>query len=217
MPDYAAQRANMVETQLATNGVADPRVRAAMAAVPRERFMPAAKCAMAYCDVPVEVAPGRRLLDPRSFAKLLVLAGVGRTDRVLDVGCATGYSTAVLALLAKSVVAVDQDADLVRLARDNLSAVGAGNATVVQNALADGAKAEAPYDVIVVEGGIEEAPQTLLSQLGEGGRLVAVLQRGALGRAHLFVRENGRIGSHPDFDASVPALVGFHKSIGFVF
>ena len=217
MPDYAAQRATMVETHLATNGVADPRIRAAMAAVPRERFVPAAKYAMAYCDMPVEVAPGRRLLDPRSFAKLLVLAGVGPADRVLDVGCATGYSTAVLARLAKSVVAVEQDADLVRLASDALSAVGAGNATVVQNPLAEGAKAGAPYDVIVVEGGIEEAPQALLSQLGEGGRLVAVLQQGAPGRAHLFVRERGRIGSRPDFDASVPALVGFHKSIGFVF
>ena len=124
---------------------------------------------------------------------------------------------AVLALLAKSVVAVEQDADLARVASDRLSAVGAANATVVQNALVEGAQAGSPYDVIVVEGGIEEAPQTLLSQLGEGGRLVAVLQQGAHGRAHLFVRENGRIGSRPDFDASVPVLVGFRKTVGFVF
>ena len=217
MPDYAAQRANMVQSQLSTNDVADPRVRLAVAAINRESFVPAAKRAMAYCDLPVEVAPGRYLLDPRSFAKLLVLAGVSQTDRVLDVGCATGYSAAVLALLAKSVVAVEQDADLVHLSRDNLSAAGAENATVVQSALVEGAKAESPYDVIVVEGGIEEAPQTLLSQLGEGGRLVAVLQQGVHGRAHLFIRENGRIGSRPDFDASVPALVGFPKTVGFVF
>jgi protein-L-isoaspartate(D-aspartate) O-methyltransferase len=217
MPDYAAQRANMVDVQLSTNDVADPRIRLAIATVAREPFVPAAKHAMAYCDLPVEVAPGRYLLDPRSFAKLLVLTGVSPADRVLDVGCAPGYSTAVLALLAKSVVAVEQDADLVRVASDRLSAVGAANATVVQNALVEGAKAGSPYDVIVVEGGIEEAPQTLLSQLGEGGRLVAVLQQGAHGRAHLFVRENGRIGSRPDFDASVPVLVGFRKSVGFVF
>ena len=114
---------------------------------------------------------------------------------------------------ASQLVAVEQAADLVHVARDRLSAVGAANATVVQNALVEGAKTMAPYDVIVVEGGIEEAPQTLLSQLGEGGRLVAVLQQGAYGRAHLFVRENGRVGSRPDFDASAPALVGFHKSI----
>ncbi|MGC9954811.1 MAG: protein-L-isoaspartate O-methyltransferase [Rhizomicrobium sp.] len=217
MPDFAAQRANMVQSQLSTNDVADPRIRLAVAAVPREQFVPDAKRAMAYCDLPVEVAPGRYLLDPRSFAKLLVLAGPRATDRVLDVGCATGYSAAVLGLLAKSVVALEQDAGLVRAASDGLAAVGAENATIVQNALVEGAKAQAPYDVIVVEGGIEEAPQTLLSQLGEGGRLVAVLQQGGQGRAHLFVREKGRIGSRPDFDASVPVLVGFRKSVGFVF
>ena len=217
MPDYATQRTNMVESQLSTNDVADPRIRSAMAAVAREQFVPDAKRAMAYCDLPIEVAPGRYLLDPRCFGKLLVLADVQPTDRVLDVGCATGYSAAVLALLAKAVVAVEQDGDLVREASDRLAAVGAENATVVRNVLVKGAKAQAPYDVIVVEGAIEETPQTLLSQLNESGRLVAMVQQGAQGRAHLFVREKGRIGSRPDFDASVPVLVGFRKSVGFVF
>jgi len=215
MPDYAAQRAHMVQSQLSTNDVADPRIRLAMAAIPREQFVPGARRAMAYCDLPVEVAPGRYLLDPRSLAKLLALAGVRPTDHVLDVGCATGYSTAVLALLAKSVVALEQDADLVRQATERLSAVA--NSTVVQGTLAEGAKAQAPFDAIIVEGGIEEAPQALLAQLTEGGRLVAVLQRGAQGRAHIFVRERERVGSRPDFDASVPVLVGFRKSLGFVF
>ncbi len=217
MPHYATQRANMVDSQLSTNDVADPRIRTAMAAVAREDFVPSSKRSMAYCDLPVEVAPGRTLLDPRSFGKLLVLAAVRPTDRVLDVGCATGYSAAVLALLSKSVVAVEQDADLVRIAVERLRVSGVENATVVQNALVEGATEKAPYDVIVVEGGIEQPPQTLLSQLGEGGRLVAVLQQGVQGRAHLFVRENGRIGSRPDFDASVPVLAGFRKSVGFVF
>jgi protein-L-isoaspartate(D-aspartate) O-methyltransferase len=112
-------------------------------------------------------------------------------------------------------VALEQDADLVRAAMERLT--GVADATVVQGALVEGAKAQAPYDVIVVEGGIEEAPQTLLSQLSEGGRLVAVFQQGAQGRAELFVREKGRIGSRPDFDASVPVLTGFRKSVGFVF
>ena len=217
MPDYAAQRTTMVDTQLATSGVTNPRVQAAMAAVARERFVPASKRAMAYCDLPVEVAPGRHLLDPRSFAKLLTLADVHADDRVLDVGCATGYSAAVLSLLAGSVVALEQDADLVRIASDLLPAAGAANATLVQGALVEGAKGSAPYDVIVVEGGIEEAPQKLLSQLAEGGRLVAVLQQGPQGRGHLFVKENGRIGMRADFDASVPVLSGFRRAVGFVF
>ena len=151
MADYAAQRAHMVQSQLSTNDV------------------PGARRAMAYCDLPVEVAPGRYLLDPRSLAKLLALAGVRPTDHVLDVGCATGYSTAVLALLAKSVVALEQDADLVRQATERLSAVA--DSTVVQGALVEGAEAQAPYDAIIVEGGIEEAPQTILAQLAEGGRI----------------------------------------------
>ena len=138
-------------------------------------------------------------------------------DRVLDVGCATGYSAAVLALMAKAVVAVEQDEALARAASDELTAVGAENTTVVRNPLAEGAKVLAPYDVIVIEGAVEEAPQTLLSQLAEGGRLVAIVQQGAQGRAQLFVQEKGQIGSRQDFDASVPILAGFHKSVGFVF
>ncbi|MDE2113196.1 MAG: protein-L-isoaspartate O-methyltransferase [Alphaproteobacteria bacterium] len=217
MPDYAAQRANMVETQLSTNDVGDPNIQSAMGEVLREQFVPASKRVTAYCDLPIEVAPGRYLLDPRSFAKLLVMADLKPTDRVLDVGCATGYSSAVLARLAKSVVSLDQDADLVRLASDLLPAMGVKNATVVQGSLIDGVKSSAPYDVIVVNGGIEEPPQALLSQLIEGGRLVAVIQKGTYGRAHLFVREKGCIGSRVGFDASVPVLAGFKKAVGFVF
>ncbi|MDE1939277.1 MAG: protein-L-isoaspartate O-methyltransferase [Alphaproteobacteria bacterium] len=217
MPDYVAQRANMVETQLSTNDVGDSRIQDAMGAVQREQFVPASKRAMAYCDLPIEVAPGRYLLDPRSFAKLLVLADLKSTDRTLDVGCTTGYSTAVLARLVKSVVALEQDAALVRLASDLLPAMGVKNATVVQGSMIDGVKANAPYDAIIVNGGIEEPPQALLSQLVEGGRLVAVIQQGAHGCAHLFVREKGRIGSRVSFDASVPVLAGFKKAVGFVF
>jgi len=215
MTDYAVQRSHMVESQLSTNDVADPRIRLAMAAVPREQFVPEARRAMAYCDLSVEVSPGRYLLEPRCVAKLLVLANVRPTDHVLDVACATGYSTAVLAQLVRSVVAVEQDGDLMRQAVERLR--GATNVTVVQGALAEGAKVQAPYDLIVVEGGIEEAPAALLAQLAESGRLVSVLQRGAQGRAHIFVREHGRVGSRPDFDASVPVLAGFRKSVEFVF
>jgi protein-L-isoaspartate(D-aspartate) O-methyltransferase len=165
----------------------------------------------------VEVAPGRFLLDPRTFAKLLMLSGVGPQDRVLDVGCATGYSTAVLARLAQSVIGLEQDTELVRLARDILPTVGSANANVLQGVLCDGMKSEAPYDVIVVEGGMEEVPLSLLSQLSEGGRLVGVIQRGAQGRAHIFVREKGCTSSRADFDASVPILAGFRVKVGFVF
>ncbi len=210
----AAARLHMIDSQIRPNDVTDPRLLAAFEAVARENFVPRAARAIAYAEVPVEVAPGRFLLEPRCFAKLLQLAKITADDRVLDVGCATGYSSAVLARLAGSVVALEQDADLLRIASDGLANTGV---TLVQGGLIEGAKMEGPFDVIVVEGAIEQTPETLLSQLNEGGRLVAVMQDGAQGRATLFVKEHGGIGHRAAFDASAPLLAGFKKAMGFVF
>ena len=209
-------RFNMIEAQIRTSAVTDPRVLGAMGAVPRERFVPSARQALAYADVPVEVAPGRYLLDPRSFAKMLQLARITAEDRILDVGCATGYSSAVLARMGREVVALEQDADLVRVASQLLAAVQ-GRVEVAQGALIEGFKAAAPYDVIFVNGAIEQTPHTLLGQLDEGGRLVTVMREAGQGRAFLFLKEHGSIGRRPDFDAEVPLLAGFKKAMGFVF
>jgi protein-L-isoaspartate(D-aspartate) O-methyltransferase len=208
-------RFNMVETQIRPADVTDPRVLAAISAVPREKFVPRAAAALAYADVPVAVAPGRYLLDPRSFAKLLQLAEIGVGDRVLDVGCGTGYSAAVLARLAGKVVALEQDADLVRAA-SQLLADAVGTVELVQGGLVEGVKDQAPYDVIFVNGAVEQIPDTLLNQLAEGGRLVTFLKDGQ-SRAWLFVKEKGQVGKRPDFDADVPVLAGFRKAVGFVF
>lgn len=217
MSSFAVQRLNMIDAQVRASDVTDPRIHAAMAEIARERFVPAAKRALAYADVSVEVSPGRFLLDPRTFAKMLALCEVRHGDKVLDVGCATGYSSAVLARLARTVFAFEQDADLVRLASELLPAAGAVNAVATQGVLSQGLKAEAPYDVIFVNGAIHAQPEMLLSQLAEGGRLVAVLSEGVRSQAVRFVREQGRIGSWAAFDATVPTLVGFSKTVGFVF
>jgi protein-L-isoaspartate(D-aspartate) O-methyltransferase len=212
---YHTARFNMIEAQIRTNDVTDARIHAALGAVARERFVPPGKKALAYADVPVEIAPGRYLLDPRSFAKGLQLAAITADDHVLDVGCGSGYSSAVLARLAKEVVALEQDADLVRLAAGLLEREA--NIQVTQGALIEGFKAGGLYNVIFVNGAIEAEPGTLLSQLEEGGRLVAFQQFGAQGRAVLYVKEHGQIGSRPGFDATVPLLAGFKKHMGFVF
>jgi len=209
-----AARLHMIDSQIRPSDVTDPQVLAAFGAVAREGYIPRAARALAYADVPVEVAPGRFLLEPRCFAKLLQLAAITPDDRILDVGCATGYSSAVLARLGGKVIALEQDADLLRIANDGLSL---GNVTLVQGALIEGAKAEGPFDVIIVEGAIEQTPDTLLSQLAEGGRLVAVMNDGPQGKATLFLKENGGIGRRAAFDAAAPVLAGFKKMMGFVF
>ena len=217
MPDYALQRFNMVESQVRTSDVTDERVLAAMDEVPRERFVPASKRGIAYADTALEIVPGRFMLSPRNFGKMLQAAVIEPGDKVLDVGCASGYSSAVLAKLARSVIALEQDADLVRAASDMLPAVGATNALVVQGSLAEGARQHAPYDVIFINGGIESDPRALLAQLNEGGRLIAIKRKGAEGRAQLYVKENGHVGNWPVFDAHAPVLPGFREPVGFVF
>ncbi|MBN9545030.1 MAG: protein-L-isoaspartate O-methyltransferase [Alphaproteobacteria bacterium] len=211
----ASARFNMIEAQIRTNNVTDVRIHAALDAVMRERFVPTAKQALAYADVPVEIAPGRYLLDPRSFAKALQLARITAEDKVLDVGCGTGYSSAVLGRLARTVIALEQDADLVRVAAGLLE--GQPNVQITQGALIEGFKDGGPYDVIFVNGAIETHPDTLLSQLAEGGRLIAFVQKGPQGRATLYLKEEGQVGHREDFDATVPLLAGFKKHLGFVF
>lgn len=217
MSDYAVQRFNMVETQVRTNDVTDPRIHAAMRTVARERFMPTEKGSVAYADLAPEVAPGRFLADPRTFAKLLQLADVRDTDSVLDVACATGYSTVVIAKLAKQVTGLEQDADLVRIADEAIRSSGASNASIVCGGLAGGFRPEAPFDVIFINGAVEAVPDSLLTQLAEGGRLVVVVRADGQSRARLFLKDKGNVSCRVDFDSGVPLLAGFRKAVGFVF
>lgn len=215
MSDFAAQRHNMVEGQVRANDVTDKRIQEAMAEIPRELFVPEHLTSVAYADRCLEVAPGRTILDPRCFAKLLQLASIGGEDHVLVVGSAGGYSAAVLGRLAKNVVALEEDEGLVRLARERLA--GVQNIKIEQGRLADGFAPAAPYDVIFVNGASEIRPDRLLAQLKPEGRLVAVIRAAGSGRAHLFLNNNGAISSRAAFDAQVPVLPGFEKADEFVF
>lgn len=216
MPDYLRQRLNMVESQVRTSDVTDERIQAAMREIPRDRFVPEDKRPLAYADTAVEVWHRRYLLDPRTFAKLAQLAEIAPTDRLLDVGCASGYSTAVLARLAGAVTAIEDNDELVARASQLLAECGCP-ARVLRGKLSDGAAAHAPYDVIFINGAIEVEPLQLFEQLGESGRLVTIIRAGKQSRANLFVRDRGRVGNRTDFDAYVPVLPGFAREKAFVF
>lgn len=217
MTDFENARHVMVESQLRTINVHDKPLLSQVLEVPRELFVPDERKALAYADVAHDLgaANGRCLADAGAFAKLVQLAGVTSDDIVLDIACGTGYSTAVLAGLANAVVALEDDQGLVEQADANLSKLEIGNAAVLKGELTAGVPAEAPFDVIVIEGEIEQVPQTLLDQLKEGGRLVAAVKRGPTASAELYVRAEGEITSRREFDIHMPELLVFRKPVEF--
>jgi protein-L-isoaspartate(D-aspartate) O-methyltransferase len=215
MTDFAAARRHMVDGQVRTADVTDLRIIAAMLEVPRERFMPPASTSLAYLDLDVPMTGTRRLLKPMVLAKLIQAAAPKATDRVLDAGCATGYAAAVLARLAGQVVALEQDAGLVKAASEALSPLP--NVEVVNGPLTEGWPHGAPFDVIVLEGATEVMPSGLCRQLKDGGRLVCVLGAGPGSKAMLYCRSGAEIGGRRIFDASAMLLPGFAKPPVFAF
>jgi len=221
MIDFAAARRMMVDGQVRTSDVTDLRIITAMLELPRERFVPEASADLAYLDLDAPAASGgeqaRRLLKPMVLAKMVQAAAAKASDHVLDVGCASGYSSALLGRLASSVIALEEEETLVRLARENLKAVGADNVTVVAGPLTQGWQGGAPYDVIFLNGATEIAPQALTRQLKDGGRLVGVLGRAPTGQAMLYRSVGGDVSGWPIFDAAAPVLPGFAAPPEFVF
>ena len=222
MTDFNEQRLNMVESQVRPSDVTDQRIIRAMLEVPRERFVPAELAPIAYCDAPVPAAArpsrgeARCLLPARTFAKLVQLAEIGPQSAVLDVGCATGYSTAVLARLAQRVVALEADRDLARAAAAALQELGAGNAKVVEGALAAGAPGEGRFDAILLNGAVPAVPPALLEQIADGGRLVAMLHQGPVCRAHVWRRSGKVVNGQRAFDGAAAPLPGFEAPAEFV-
>jgi len=216
----------MVESQLRPNEVTDVSLLAAMRTLPRERFVPQAFRGLAYMDEDIEVfpakdgAPGRFLLSPMVQARLIQLAEIEPQDKVLDVGCATGYATAVLAQLAAQVVGLEPEPALAKAAKANLADLKLANAEIVEGGLEDGWAKGALYDVIVLEGSVPQVPETLFEQLAEGGRLVAVMtQRPNMrqGKANLFVKVGGEASGAVHFDAGASPLPGFAPAPAFTF
>lgn len=222
MTDSTEQRLNMVESQVRPSDVTDRRIIRAMLEVPREMFAPEPQRALAYMDEDLQVAApgggkdGRYLLAPRVLAKLVQLAEIDPDCTVLDVGCASGYSSAVLAKLAKRVVALECDGGLAERARRALQELHASHVEVVEGPLEAGVPAKGPYGAILLNGAVPAVPQGLLDQLADGGRLVAVVRNGHIGRARVWRKSGVVCDARSAFDAGAKPLPGFEVQKGFV-
>jgi len=207
----------MIAGQLRPNRISDERLLKAFEAVPRERFVPATLRGVAYVDENLPVASGRYLMEPMVLARLIMDANLEPHDSVLDIGCATGYSTALLAQLAESVVALEQDGELAATAQRKVADLGLTNVAVLEGKLAMGAPDQAPFDVILLNGCVERLPKDLLAQLSDGGRLVCVFLEHGVGRGRMVYRLGDIFSTRDLFDANVPPLPGFQKAPTFQF
>ncbi len=217
---FDAARQNMVDCQLRPNRITDPAILAAMAALPRERFVPKAKQGIAYVDEDIEVAAGRFLMEPVVLARLLQALELTPDTTVLNIGCATGYDAALLGRLAGSVVAVESDPALVAQASEAINELAIDNVAIVEGALQDGYPGQAPYDVIFLSGAVDDVPPAIGGELAPHGRLAAVVgggEAGILGRAYLYVRSGDALSGRPLFDAGTHMLPGFVREESFVF
>jgi protein-L-isoaspartate(D-aspartate) O-methyltransferase len=223
MINEPAARLNMVEGQLRTNKVTDEAVLDGFLTTPRGRFVPSNLRGIAYVDDDIPLGNGRFLVEPLVLARLLQLAEIGKDDKVLEIGCASGYATAILAKIAASVVAVESDPQLAAAARANLQALGIGNVQLQEGPMTAGWRAGAPYNVILINGAVGEIPASISEQLAEGGRLVTVTEGSAgpvearCGSAVLMTRAEGKLSNRPAFDATVEMLPGFARRPAFVF
>lgn len=217
MTDFAAAREAMVDRQVRPADVTLYPIIEAMLEVPREDFVPPALRPVAYVGEHVPLGPGRVLLDPRVFAKLLDALNVGPSDLVLDVGCGLGYSTAVLARMAEAVVALEEDPGFAADAEAALAAHSVDNAVVQAGPLAAGDPEHGPFDAILIEGAIEVLPAALAEQLKPGGRIAAIVVDGTRGQARLGLRTETGVTWRRSFDATAPVLPGFAAAKAFEF
>ncbi len=216
--DHVQARTAMVESQLRTNRIDDPTVLSAMSSIPRERFLPKALHGIAYADEDLPLADGQFLIEPLALARLLQAAAIKPDDVVLVVGCGTGYVAAVTAKIGATVISVLTDEGMVDRIQPVFDQLEADN--VVTSIAADptaGDPSQAPFDVIIIVGAVAAVPGTLIEQLGDDGRLVAVVGAGHAGKGMLATKVNGVVVDRVFSDARIPPLPGLDVTPGFAF
>ncbi len=211
MTDYTSRRTMMVDTQVRPSDVTKFPIIDAMLSVPREAFVPDDRREAAYVGENLDIGGGRVMLEPRTLAKMLEVLDVQPSHIALDIACGLGYSTAILAQMCDFVVGVEDDEARAQEAQGILSQNGIDNAAVMAGVLTEGAEKSGPYDIIIVQGGVEEMPATVLDQLREGGRVACVFSEGTLGVARVGHKIDGAVNWRFAFNASVPVLSGFER------
>lgn len=219
MTDFALARRNMVEGQLRPNRVTNSQLLAAVSSLPREKFLPEGLRSVAYSDEDVPLGGGRFLMEPMVIARLIQTLQPRETDRALVVASGRGYGAALLSRLVKSVVAVESDAALAAAAGQTAKELALANIEQKIGPPEAGAAASGPYDVILIEGAVQQVPSAIIEQLVDGGRLATIVAgpQGALGTAQLFIKEGGVASGRPLFDAGTPSLPGFAPPPRFTF
>lgn len=216
--DFATARRNMVESQIRTNRVTDRRIVAALGEIPREIFVGEDSIGIAYVDEALPLGGNRYLMEPMAFARLLQTAEIRDDDVVLDIGCATGYTSAVLARLAGTVVALEEDTGFAARAIELLTELKIDNVAVMEGPLPEGHAKQAPYNVILISGAVSEVPEGIIGQLADGGRLVCIETAGdSLGRGTVIRKFGESVDRRQIFDAGSPILPGFEASRAFSF
>jgi protein-L-isoaspartate(D-aspartate) O-methyltransferase len=215
MVDFTQLRTTMVDTQVRPSDVTKYTVIEALLSVPREAFVPTEQRAAAYVDTCVPLAEGRVVLDARTLSKMLDALDIQNDELVLDIGTGLGYSSAVLAHMAEAVIAVEDDTHRAEDAQSNFNELGVDNAIVHAGPLAEGAPMHGPYDVIVVQGGVQLLPDALLDQLKDGGRICALFVEGALGTVRVGYKLDGKVNWRFVFNANAPVMPDFEKHRAF--
>ncbi len=215
MSDFAQARRQMVNSQIRPADVTDRALQDAMLAIPRERFLPRSLGGSAYADMEIDLGHGRRFMRPRDFAKLVQAVAVKPGDIVLDLACGRGYSTAILSRLCETVIGLESEAGFASKAEGALSDVEADNAVIVTGDLKAGAPDHGPFNVILVNGAVDEVPAAWLDQLADGGRLGVIVREGGVGRARVYTRNGSAVGSRVVFDSMTSLLPGFERQPTF--
>ena len=215
MTDYKTRRKIMVDTQIRPSDVTKFPIIDAFLFVPREKFVPDGKREAAYIGENFQIGQSRVILEPRTLAKLLDALDINNDELVLDIGTGLGYSSAVISLVAEFVIAVEDDSSLASEAEEILSEIGADNVVVEVNKLEEGAPEHGPYDVIIIQGGVEKIPGSILKQLKNGGRVGAIFIEEGLGTAKIGFKLNDKINWRYSFNAAAPVLPGFFKQKDF--